>query len=49
MKKCKYLKDEKCIGCSLCEPVIKLTGEQAEALVNSLEHSIKFNDRNMKH
>jgi hypothetical protein len=39
MKKCRYLSEEKCVNCGLCEPVIMLTGEQAEALVGALEQS----------
>lgn len=49
MKKCCYLSEEKCVNCDLCEPVIELTGEQAEALVDHLEQSKAVNDRNMKH
>lgn len=33
MKKCKYLREEKCVDCGLCEPAIELTGEQAENLI----------------
>jgi hypothetical protein len=39
MKKCKYLKDEKCVDCRLCEPVIELSGAEAESLIIALEKS----------
>jgi hypothetical protein len=48
MKKCKYLRDEKCVDCGLCEPVIELNGEQAEALINAMEKAEEWYINNNK-
>lgn len=45
MKKCKYLRDEKCVDCGLCELTIKLNGEEAEALLNIMEKLEKEDKR----
>jgi hypothetical protein len=48
MKKCKYLRDEKCVDCGLCEPVIELNGEQAESFVNAIERAEEWYKKNIK-